>query len=260
MHSRLHSPTPIPFFLLLLIVAGCAGSATSRTLAPYRQAAKDRPDDARAHYDLGSAALNVERYAEARKAFLRCLDLTPDDLEARFKLVKSLDGLDRRGEVLPGLRAILEIDSTHIGVNEMLADRCYGIILTFEMIGQSEPPHRGQVMNARQKVLLNQFDIQHDQFPALCREAAATYERLCRLDPEEPRYWCGLGAVRNQQEDFRGAEKAYYTAQRLDPKYLQDDILNNTIFAYSRGNRKFVPPEPRIFFLTFGGETFVILP
>jgi tetratricopeptide (TPR) repeat protein len=256
------------FALLLVTGAGCAGrpgpsSASGRVPTP------GEAEEARARYEEGladlQAALQANRraapaqFALARKAFERCLRLDPGNLDAQVKLVEVLDGLDQEKDLLERLRAVLAVDSLHVEANEQLANRTYGVVISFVTVGVMEAVKSKDVMTSRQRTLLRSQGVRYAELEDMLLEARAICERLLRIAPADPRYLCALGAVMNLQGDYAGARNVYYRVQRSNPDFLQGNDFHNTVFAVSRENRIFVSASPRSFLHDLGGRAFRLI-
>lgn len=223
---------------------GCGNAAINRTLNPYREAVKQNPADARAQYDLGSASLAVERYKEARKALTECLELDSSNLEARLKLAQALDNLQEPILASRCIREVIEIDSCHIEANEKLGERNLNLVFVFEAIGQNEEINSYSGLTPSQFKLLNMNDLTLEIFESLYQETEMIWNRLIRLEPDNPYNWCGLGAIKNQQEDYLASKTAYREALKMQLNFLLERPVHSSIYLSSRESKKWIAPQP----------------
>ncbi len=260
--------TLILVFSLVVTSAGCAvGSRIATT--PGSAATPADAEAAYAAYQEGLAALEAaqqanrrmvaKEYARARKALERSVKLDPGNLDARVKLVRALDGMNREKDLLDLLRGVLAVDSLHVEANELLANRTYGTVISYVTVGTMEAARPGNSMNSRQRAVLKAQGVKFEELDGLVLEARAICDRLLRIDPEETRYMCALGAVMNLQADYQGASALYYQVQRNDPDFLKQNDFHNTVFAVSREKRIFVSANTRSFLQELGGRSFRLI-
>ncbi|GEM_PF-2829504 len=92
--------------------------------------------------------------------------------------------------------------------------------------------------------MLNLNDMTHEEFLVIYAETEAAWRRLTQREPDNPLPWCGLGAIRNQRENFEGSMYAYNTALTKNPMFLNDRQVDQAIYQSSRAGRKWTPPDP----------------
>lgn len=73
------------------------------------QAANDRPQDARVHFELGNGWASQGRYAEAAESFRRVVALRPDVAAAHFNLANALLSLEQWEEAARALEACVAL-------------------------------------------------------------------------------------------------------------------------------------------------------
>jgi tetratricopeptide (TPR) repeat protein len=253
---------------LVVTSAGCAGGSSIAVPVGVEVSPADA-EAAYAAYQEGLAALEAaqqanrrmvaKEYARARKALKRSVKLDPGNLDAHVKLVRALDGVNREKDLLERLRGVLAVDSLHVEANELLANRTYGTVISYVTVGTMEAARPGNSMNSRQRAVLKAQGVKFEELDGLVLEARAICDRLLRIDPEETRYMCALGAVMNLQGDYQGASALYYQVQRNDPDFLKQNDFHNTVFAVSREKRIFVSANTRSFLFELGGRSFRLI-
>ncbi len=77
-----------------------------------------------AWYNLGTASLKLERWAEAADAFAHAIAVNPERLDSHWKRAIALYHLERCGEAVPLLRAVVERDPAKRDAHFFLAG-CY---------------------------------------------------------------------------------------------------------------------------------------
>lgn len=231
--------------ILALSLTDCGSTAVRHSMKPYRENVKAQPTNAMAYYDLGAAALAVRRYKEARRAFVKCIKLDPENTGAHMKLAQSLEQLEKSNEAAECYRRVVEIDSTHIEGNERLGYWNINMIIRFEMGSYYGKLIRDRPINLEQQRILNLTDMKYEEFLALYPETEEIWERLTRLESRNPLHWCGLGMIKNQCEDFEGSISAYRRALGLNPQYFSNRLLDDAIYSASLAHTKWIPPDPR---------------
>jgi tetratricopeptide (TPR) repeat protein len=78
------------------------------------RAARERTDDARVSYHLGTALLGLKLYDQAETALRRTLALQPDDVGALNNLGNALGQSGRHKDAVACYRQVLEIDARHV--------------------------------------------------------------------------------------------------------------------------------------------------
>jgi len=82
----------------------------NRAIEYYREAIRINPDDAAAHYNLGSALQNLERYDEAEEEYREAIRINPDLAEAHYNLGNLLKDLKRYAEAEKEYREAIRIN------------------------------------------------------------------------------------------------------------------------------------------------------
>jgi tetratricopeptide (TPR) repeat protein len=116
--QRLNRPAAASGVFAVLCVALAAGSAVatfrragvySSDLAMWRDVVAKRPENARAHYNLGNALNRTQSPAEAIAHYERAVALDPADAYAQLRLGTTLRTLNRDDDALPHLQRACEL-------------------------------------------------------------------------------------------------------------------------------------------------------
>ncbi len=155
----------------------------TEALVALQQAARLLPDDFEAHYNLGNAYYEAERFDEAEGCFRRALALNSDHAESRNNLGQTLVELGRYDQVPDLFRSALELKPDLLAArnnfgNLLLARREYG-------------------------------------------EAEAHYRQAVALDPNNAEAQCNLGVALYEQNRFDEAETHMRRARQLKSDYAK---------------------------------------
>ena len=173
-------------------------------------------DGTKAHFNLGKAYLNLDRYNFARQSFVRYLQDHPKDFEGRFQEALALTKNGRWNEATERLeklcadgctdkRVLFVLTEAYLKQN--LPDEAQEMLDTF--IGEDSPAnvHHLQGMAHTRK---GKLDL-----------ALESFESTLRKDPEfvEAYYW--MGQILRQKKDLERSREHLTTYQRL--KRLQEN-------------------------------------
>lgn len=133
--------------------------------------------------NLGIAYAELEQFDKSRKAYQRAIDLQPEFADAYSNMAKLFNQQGRHEDAINFYRQALDIEPDHAPYHYDL--------------GVSQ-------IYARQFV-----------------EAAATYERLTKLDTDDPRVWNNYGGVLHELGRNEEARRAYKKAVQINPRHSQ---------------------------------------
>jgi tetratricopeptide (TPR) repeat protein len=140
-----------------------------------------RPENARAHYSLGTALYNDGEIEEALKHYRRALEIAPSSALVHYNLGNALRAKGELGEAVDAYRQALALNP------EMaVAHNNLGMVLR----------SRGQL-----------------------EEAVAEYRHALRIDPEFPRAHNNLGVALQSQGRLEEAVHHYRRAFEIEPSY-----------------------------------------
>jgi len=131
--------------LVLLALAAGAGVLTARRnlvyhseLALWTDTVAHRPDNSRAHTNLGIALAEAGRLTEATARFEESLSLQPDNAATRLNLCDALTRLGRPAEALPHGEAAVQLDPGSAAAHLNLAQALAALGRTAEAVGHYE--------------------------------------------------------------------------------------------------------------------------
>lgn len=184
-------------------------------LALWTDTARKRPDNPRAHYNLGLVLATAGRPEEAEAEFRRTLALNPQHAFAHFELGKAALLAGRWNEAADGFAAALEADSRYVDARVNLAralarlDRADDAIAHYQQALGDEP---GAVDIRLELANLLVQRGRAGEGEALLREAVS-------LDEGVVDGWFALGNLLARQRRFPEAMQAYETALARDPSH-----------------------------------------
>ncbi len=183
-------------------------------MALYRQAAAQAPKDETPYRDMGDLLLNrLKRPAEAVKAYARAIELAPQDGPARFGLAMALLANDRKADALKSLA-----EAERLTVNDPNPAYMAGRIHASEKRFDAAIAAMGRALESSPAfvpALSDRADLQADAGRSAA--AVADYERLMKLQPNNPTTQLKLGMLYQRMGRFAEARNAYLAAlQRND--------------------------------------------
>ena len=226
------------FLVLAAIAVAVTGGLTLRRntvfsseITLWRDTLAKRPDNARAHYNLGHALSETGNASAAVPEYEAALALKPDYAEAENNLGNALARLARRQEALAHFESALrlrpEYPSAHynLGITLMELRRIPEAITHFEAALQLEPAAAG---------------VHYNLAGALVKagrgnDAVAHYAEAVRLSPVYPEAETNWGNVLASDEKWPEAMEHYEKALRDDPNYFEARIdLGNALVQLQR--------------------------
>jgi Flp pilus assembly protein TadD len=191
----------------------------------WRSTVKVRPDNGRAHGNLGRVLAVQGRHGEAEEHLRRAVELDTTAVEARDNLANLLLGTGRPGEALRLLEEAVDLrpeDATtriHLG-NALLADgdatAAFGHFETAIRLRPSDAVAHSRTGSAL--AALGRFD-----------EALAAQRRAVELDPNHVLIRLDFGKLLMQRGDPEAAAAEFRTAVELEADNV--DARNNLAFA-----------------------------
>lgn len=226
MLRRLRAPGWAGAAAALVVAAALAGATVARNavyaseLSLWCDTVAKRPDNARAHHNLGRALEAAGRTDEAMLEFERTIALQPNHAYAHFGLGTALMKRDRLPEAAEQFRAALAADpryvSARINLGEVLA-----------RLGQTE----AALAEYRAALALDPAAVDAKlDLAALLIDAGDAEEAVARLREvvaAAPALVLGryhLGRALEKTGDVTAAEAAYREAVRLDPAFVPGQV------------------------------------
>jgi tetratricopeptide (TPR) repeat protein len=170
--------------------------------------------DAEAWYELGSAAMEAGDLDQARDAFGRVVEQSPQHLLANRALAQVLSELGDSQGAIRYWRRVVELG----GSDDLESLTALGIALSTD--GQHPEAVRilTEVSRRRNVVSGAHADLGMALLSArLLDEAFAAFSRARDLDPESAQAHCGLGLVYQQQQRWWEAAESFRKTEQLAP-------------------------------------------
>jgi len=204
----------------------CAGATVSRNrnygseVGIWRDTVAKRPENARAHCNLGTVLLQAGNRTEAIGEFEKCLGISPYYADAHFNLGLALDQGGRRGEAIGHYEEAVRLKPgaskprNNLGIDLVREGRLDEAIASFSEAARLDPA----AADARQN--LGMALLQAGRSP----EAANAFSEAVRLRPRsaELRNLLGIGLA--QAGRLPEAIAAFGEALRIDPRSAQTHV------------------------------------
>jgi len=191
------------------------------------------PDDLEARRTYGELLSDAGRLDEAQAQLGRVVAATPGDLRARRALALVLAARRAGDELATELAEIVRLDPEdldarlELGAAYASVDNLNAALESYEEVLRRRPKN-----SVALKVAADLYRTKGE--PA---KAAAYYERLRRMAPEDPRPWFLLGASYYEAGRLDTAERMFTEAARF-PGMLGDAYSNLGAIAFRRGHVK----------------------
>ena len=194
----------------------------------YKLAAKEDPNDARAHAGLGNIYLDQGRFNEAVEAYRQVLKLQPNYRQAYQPLAYSLVRLGRYAEAVDTLKAALQYDpnnaeiynnlayaSVHAGQYAEAIAACQQAIA---LLGKTGEAYKLE-LQVRSEVLSNAYKNLGNAYNELKQynEAAAALKHATEIEPKNVAAHFNLGLALYNGGRYSEAIEAYKAVIGLKP-------------------------------------------
>ena len=226
---------------LTVTLTACGSALVRETLQPYRLAVKADPQSPRAHYDLGAAALAVDRPKEARKCFRRCLELDPEYLEAHLKLATAEETLGNMFESNDCYKRALEIDPDCVEPKIGLAENYLGMAIYFEYLGSIPLIGASGDLSYLQVSQLDAWHMTRDDMVSAYGETLEFWKELVQVEPENPEFWANLGVIANLTMNFEGSMTAFNRVVQLDKEFFVERTMHRQVMDASGMGQRWIP-------------------
>lgn len=190
-------------------------------LALYQQLLGSAPKNAQIHYLAGSTLLQMQKRAEARKAFTTAVDLNPNFLSALEQLV-SLDITDKQGAAAKSRVESYLTRNPKEGAGHFMLGRLH------LALGEMEPAERAlrqaielSPSDIAPQVLLSRLYIQTNQTSKAIENLTSAVNR----NPNDAASLMMLAVLQEQQKNFASAKDSYEKVLALNPR--SGEALNN---------------------------------
>ncbi len=193
--------------------ARAEGERKRRRLAvgAYRQAIKLRPDDAKAHYNLGHALRKQKKLDEAAAAYRQAIKAQPDYAKAHNNLGNALRKQKEFDEAVAAYRRAIQFRPDYALAHNNLGTVLYAQMKLDEAVAAFRAaieitPNLPEAHNNLGNALRKQKQLD---------EAIAAYRKAIKLRPEFAEPHLNLGLALIQQGRFRGALAALKKGRQL---------------------------------------------
>ncbi|MDE3083758.1 MAG: tetratricopeptide repeat protein [Verrucomicrobiota bacterium] len=259
----------IVVFAAIAVVIGLLTERRNRDyrsdLAIWSDTVAKRPNNAIAHYNLGTALFDAGRFAEAISHFQEAMRLKADYLLVRNNIGNALFRLGRAKEAIDQYQELLRLKPDDAAAHENLGNTFLQMGRMDEAVGQYEEVLKlkpgsaeahdslgnalllsgrmEEAMNRYQEALRLEPDsakIHYDFGTALARtgrqaEAVGQYQEALRLKPTLVAAHNNLGAILVQMGRMDEAVEQYQEALRLKPDYIGAHFnLGNVLLRMGR--------------------------
>jgi len=180
----------------------------------------------------------------ARRALEECLELDPENIDAKVKMAQAVDGLDKPIEANTIYREVLSLDPSHLEAKVQLGTRELNMIMDFELLGQIMLFGRIEELTDFQHALLTQWDMTLEDMIEVYKETLEIWKDLVKVKPENAEFWGNLAAIANLTGNYEGSVISFLEALRLDEEYFSNRGLHQQIFDASAAGQKWVPKPP----------------
>jgi tetratricopeptide (TPR) repeat protein len=190
------------------------GPAPRRVAAP-NNASQLKPDDARAHYNLGNTLAEQKKLKEAVAAYRKAIQLKPDFAEAYLGLGRALHELKRSDEAVAAFRKAIALKPDFAAAYNNLGLALYDqkkldeAVAAYRQVLKLDPNFPEAYFNLG-NALREQKKLD---------EAVASYRQAIRLKPDYPKAHNHLGSALRKQRKLTEAVAAFRQAIRLKPDY-----------------------------------------
>ena len=198
----------------------CAGATISRNrdygseIGIWRDTVAKRPENARAHYNLGTVLLEAGRRPQAIDELDKCLAISPYYADAQFNLGLALDQEGRRGEAIGHYEEAVRLKPgaaktrNNLGIDLVRDGRLDEAITSFSEAARLDPA----AVDARGN--LGMALLQAGRAP----EAADAFSEAVRLRPRSAELRSRLGIALAQAGRIPEAIAAFGEALRINPR------------------------------------------
>jgi len=209
---------------VFLVLAVGLGFLTTRRNQDYRteisiwnDTLAKRPDNVRAHYNLGVALEQVGKVGEAIDQYKQAVQIKPDASEPHLNLGVALDKMGRGQEAIGQYEEALRIRPDYVKAHYNLglalwhAGQLQGAIGHYEQALRIDPDSTEAHVNLG--IALSQIGSNQD--------ALVHFMEALRLSPDSPEVHCNLGLALFQEGKVSEAMEHFEQALRIAPDYVE---------------------------------------
>lgn len=193
--------------------------------AEFRRTLALQPNHAFAHFALGKAALLAGRWSEAADGFGAALTADPRYVDARVNLARALTQLGRKDEALTQYRQALADEPGAADIRISLA----------ELLVQTGSVREGETLLREALAIAPGLPEAHYQLGlALAKSGGAAegeFQHAVRLKPTFAAAHLALGNARAGRGDLPGADASYQEALRVEPGLAEAHFARGNLRA-----------------------------
>ncbi len=200
---------------------------TSEATAAYRKAIALNPDHAIAHFNLGVVALAGSDFAEAEQEFRRTIAIDPRSIGARINLGQTLSHTGRLAEAEQQWREALALDG-----NAYDAATNLGAALVSSGRGSEGEHYLRAALRLRPELAEAYYHLGRAREQAGDRTGAlSNYRSALKSRPDFAAAHLALGNCLTDNGDLDAAERSVREAIRLTPQWAEAKYALGNVFA-----------------------------
>jgi tetratricopeptide (TPR) repeat protein len=188
----------------------------------YKQAIRIDPDDAKAHYNLGTAYDELGKYEDAIVSYKQALMINPDDASTHYNLGLAYYNLGKYEEAIESYKQAIRIDPDY-------ADAHNNLGFAYQKSGK----YQEEIESYKQALKIDPDDASvHNNLgyayydSGKYQEAIEAYKQVLRIDPDYVKAHGNLGLAYLKSGKYEEAIESYKQALRIDPdsKYAHKSL------------------------------------
>ena len=193
----------------------------------WEQMLRDRPNDARAHYNLGIVMERAGDTSDAITHYEEAIRIKPDFAMAYYNLAATLERIGRVPEAIERYEQVVRIEParaeahTSLGLAFAQTGRGEEAIAQYQRALQIAPDNQ-DAWNNWGIVLQNRARAESgSKAYALLREAGEKYQQTLRIEPGSAEAWNNWGSVLSEQAKTKSGAEADALLRKAGDKYEQ---------------------------------------
>jgi tetratricopeptide (TPR) repeat protein len=204
----------IPVYYIILGITYNGQSRYEEATTAYLKAIELNPQDATVYYHLGEAYSDHKNYAAAIAAYQRAIELNPKNALVYYKLGVIYDHQKRYEEAITVYQSVVELNPEHAAAYNNLG-----------VAHKTQKRYEEAIIAYQQAIALNSeygmvyYNLGNTYYAQKRYEEAITvYQRAIELNPEYDSIYIHLGNTYDEQKRYKEAIMAYQRAIELNPE------------------------------------------